>query len=760
LVQAFVRHRAAFVLIFVAWAAWPRPAFAQTEAGFDTSKQWKIDQLGKNHFKLIGAVEAQRGDMRFFADEIETWTDTHRVIATGTVVFIQGKSQIAADRADFNTETKLGTFFNATGSTVLTEAPTREMLGSQDPDVYFYGDEIEKIGPKKFRIHRGGFTTCVQPTPRWRITSGKVILNLEHYAFLTNAVLRAKSVPVLYLPVLYYPINKENRATGFLMPAYGTSTYRGFTLSNAFFWAINRSQDATFMHDWFSKRGQGMGGEYRYVQSPASQGFFRFYSLREHDSTDSLGRLTPGANSYEVRSNATYGLGGGWNARGRVDYFTSLQTQQLYHTNIYDASRSQRSYSGSLSGSLLGLGVNGSFDRSEYFTGTTNSALTGGTPRINLSRGERPLFGSLVYFSAGGEFVKLERQYKNGDTVTDNGQSRVDFAPVIRVPYTGLRFMTVNSSVTWHDTFWTRSIDPDQNNAIVGRSITRRYFDLQSRITGPIFNRVWNTPDNGYAEKWKHSVEPFVNLQRVTAFDNADRILKLEGTDYTVGGTTRIDYGLNNRLLVKRKGGEGAAAGSSREILSVALSQTYYTNAEASRYDYNYATSFSGRAPSNFSAISFRLTASPTEGINGSMRAEYDPNKGGLLSLSANGQAAVREWLSVNGGYSRRRVPSILNPYANDNFVNGTATLKSSANRVGSTYTFNYDIGRSTLLNSRIVGYYNAQCCGFALEYQTYNYPGSLGISIPKDTRFSFSFTLAGLGSFSPFFGALGGTPR
>jgi hypothetical protein len=270
---------------------------------------------------------------------------------------------------------------------------------------------------------------------------------------------------------------------------------------------------------------------------------------------------------------------------------------------------------------------------------------------------------------------------------------------------------------------------------------------------------VWNTPDNGYAEKWKHTVEPFVNLQRVTAFDDSyARVLKLEGTDYTVGGTTRIDYGLNNRLLVKRKG--GGVAGSSREIVTISLSQTYYTNPEASKYDYNYATSFSGRAPSNFSAISFRLTASPAEGVNGSMRAEYDPNKGGLLSLSANGQAAVKEWLNVNGGYSRRRVPNTLNPFANDNFVNGTATLKTFGNRFGGTYTFNYDIGRSTLLNSRIVGYYNAQCCGFALEYQTYNYPGNLGISIPKDNRFAFSFTLAGLGSFSPFFGTLGGTPR
>jgi hypothetical protein len=40
-------------------------------------------------------------------------------------------------------------------------------FGNQDPDVYFYGDMIEKISARSYRLTRGGFTTCVQPTPRW-----------------------------------------------------------------------------------------------------------------------------------------------------------------------------------------------------------------------------------------------------------------------------------------------------------------------------------------------------------------------------------------------------------------------------------------------------------------------------------------------------------------------------------------------------------------------------------------------------------------
>ena len=114
-----------------------------------------------------------------------------------------------------------------------------------EPDIYFYGETIDKIGPDKYRIHKGGFTSCVQPSPRWEIVSGNATVNLHDYALLRNAVVRVKDVPVFYLPVMYYPIQDDDRATGFLLPTYGRSTYRGTSISNAFFWAISRNQDAT-----------------------------------------------------------------------------------------------------------------------------------------------------------------------------------------------------------------------------------------------------------------------------------------------------------------------------------------------------------------------------------------------------------------------------------------------------------------------------------------------------------------------------------
>ena len=54
---------------------------------------------------------------------------------------------------------------------------------------------------------------------------------------------------------------------------------------------------------------------------------------------------------------------------------------------------------------------------------------------------------------------------------------------------------------------------------------------------------------------------------------------------------------------------------------------------------------------------------------------------------------------------------------------------------------------------------YLAQCCGIQAEFQKFNFPQSRSdFPIPSDRRFNLSFTLAGIGTFSDFFGAFGGS--
>lgn len=757
-----------------------RPAVAAGQAlpGFDWAWGNTVEKVDANHWTIIGAAELWQGQTKFNADEADYYEDTHRLIASGHVTVAQADapgatptSVISAQAIDFNTETQMGIFYNAWGVASLGNRVDRAMFGTLEPDMYFYGETIEKIGRKKYRITRGGFTTCVQPVPRWELTSGSAVITLERYALLRNSVLRVRGVPLFYLPILYYPVKtKDDRTTGLLLPSYGTSTVQGFTLSNAFFWAITRSQDLTVMHDLFMKTGQGVGAEYRYVLGPGSQGDLSTYLLNEHEVTQANadGTMTtmPGKRSYKIHGAASEVISRHLRAGGRIDYFTNIVVQQTYNTNIYDASRSQRTISGNVTGSWGGYRITGSFDRTEYFTGVSNSALYASTPRITVSRGERPIDNLPVYVTLGGEYVTLQRgstvtATDGTTTTTDRSVSRVDFAPMVRVPFTRWPFLTVNSSVGWRGTFWTKSWDDPAGTNLLDRSISRRLFDLQSNITGPVFTRVFNTPDSGYAEKLKHMIEPYVNLRYTTAVPGFDHIVQWEGIDGIVGGTTQATYGINNRLYAKRK--RDGRVTTSREIVNVGIGQTYYTNARASQFDRNYGTSFTGIKPNNFSPIALTARASPTDQLNATLRAEIDSRYKMLRTVSANGNYSVADWLNTSAGWTLTRTitaDGLSDPARLRHFLSGSTNVRGAQNKYGGNYSFNYDMVKRQFIQQRITGYYNAQCCGFAVEYQTFNYGTLPGVRVPEDHRFNLSFTLAGIGSFSNFFGALSGAPR
>jgi LPS-assembly protein len=728
------------------------------------------------------------GDTKIYADDVLAYTGRDLAIATGNVVFSQGNNRITAERAEFDTETRLGTFYNAWGiATVQPQRPTARpgviappTMTGQETVVYFFGEKIEKLGPKKYRITKGGFSTCVQPTPRWDLIADTVILNVDHYTMLTNAVLRAKGVPMLYLPVLWYPTKREDRATGFLIPAYGSSSLRGQSFHNAFFWAIDRSEDLTLLHDWFSKTGQGGGGEYRYNFGAGMDGNLRAYFLDQHPATYTLSdgsqNTSDASRSYEIRGGANQLLPGRLRARANVNYFSSIVTSQTFNTNINDTSRNQRSFGGNVVGAWGTYTMNATLDRNEYFYNTTQSALSGSWPRVSVNRNERPLAGSALYFSASTEYAHLLRDSRTTDSSTgvttdiDSGLTRIDVSPQIRYPFKKWQWFTVNSTVNWHDTYYSRIQTAPDPDGIVPQTMTdestnRQVFSVQTQILGPLFNRVWDTPDNGYAEKFKHSVEPFLTVQYTSPVNNFQQIVQFDGTDSYVGGT-RFNYGLNNRFYAKRQLTPGQPA-QSREILDVELTQSYYTDQRAALYDrqyQQYQTSVSAAPKTNFSAISLSVRAQPTNDINATVRADFDSTYRKLRTISAQGTYSWTSRVQATLGWSKRafikELDGFNDPALLDHYINTSTTVHTKDNRVGSVYNFNYDVLHRAMTQQRVSAFYNAQCCGLAFEFQTYNYGAGSLSPIPADHRFFLSFTLAGLGNFSPFNGALSGVPR
>jgi hypothetical protein len=241
-----------------------------------------------------------------------------------------------------------------------------------------------------------------------------------------------------------------------------------------------------------------------------------------------------------------------------------------------------------------------------------------------------------------------------------------------------------------------------------------------------------------------------------SSIDNFALIPKLESSDSIVGNATSMSYGMNTRFYAKRTV-DGPRA-IPREVITATLRQTYYTDARSIVSDAE-QRSRNLVPTSKFSPVSLLVRTSPFNGVNGTFRTDWDGRYSRVRSLSADA-GWDEERVSLLAGWANTRFRpdargrNVIRP---SQYFNSDVNVRFQQNRYGLIHQLNWDIKNQSLLNHRISGYYNAQCCGFSAEYQFIDLTGISTVSAPQDSRFHFSVTLGGIGNVSNIFGALGG---
>ena len=579
-------------------------------------------------------------------------------------------------------------------------------------------------------------------------------INLDDFALLRNTVMRVKGVPVLYLPIMYYPLHEDERSTGILMPTYGSSTFRGPSLSNAFFWAINRSQDATLFHDWFTKTGTGAGAEYRYLSGIGSAGQIRAYRLDQKATVfeqDGVTSSLPAQTSYVVNAAVNQALPYGLRAQGNVEYFSDVVTQQLYQQNDYQRSMSRRLISGGVTGSYGRTTVGGYYQRSEQFNDASSSTVYGSTPRLTANIAPSMLFGTPIYASLNTEYLfQPNRRLLDGVVISDESMGRIDIAPALRVPLSRLTFLSVTTNAAYRATHFSRSVDASSN--LVDKPVTRQYLALQTDVIGPVVSKIWDTPDSGYSDRMKHVIEPTFSTEYITEVANQARVPITDSSIVAVGGAMKVTVGLNNRFIARTRG-VGEARGSTREFLTVGVQQTYYTNPETSLFDTTYVSYSFRPAPVDLSPVAVTARVSPTPALDANARLEYDVTGNGL-------QTADRRQDAEHGGGFRQ---SELQPPAPDAGIRGKQLLLRrvivavQGRTVDRVLRIELGYRRQVHLQPKP----RRRLPGAVLR-RTGRLPGGQlsplkQFTDPSDRRLNFAFVLAGLGTFSNFFGAFGG---
>ncbi len=234
----------------------------------------------------LSPAERNQGSTHLDAARIEMRPDMDAVLE-GHVVLRRPGLVVRADRLEYDqTRDKV----NAQGHVRLSrdgnlfEGPNAELQldsfqGHFETPRYRlsqggHGDaqRLDFIDEDRMAIHQARYTTCrVTPgpewLPEWLMKASRISTDAA------EGVGRAEDVQIQFfgvqtppLPDVRFPL-ETNRASGLLVPVVAIDSISGIDVMQPYYWDIAPNRDATLIARAMSRRGVGMEGEFRYLES-------------------------------------------------------------------------------------------------------------------------------------------------------------------------------------------------------------------------------------------------------------------------------------------------------------------------------------------------------------------------------------------------------------------------------------------------------------------------------------------------------------
>jgi LPS-assembly protein len=217
-----------------------------------------VTDLGDANLK--GPVELHQGTRTLTSEQAIYNATTHAFSASGTVQFKDPKLTVSGTAARWQTEANSGQFDNAS-----FELPSLSVRG--------HADSITLAADGNLRLQKAEYSACPADHPDWQLRANSIAINQhDHEGVARNVRLDFMGLPILYLPIISFPVGEE-RKSGFLFPVLGDSSRKGLTLVTPYYLNIAANMDATLMPGFMAKRGATIGSEFRFLTSTSSGEF-------------------------------------------------------------------------------------------------------------------------------------------------------------------------------------------------------------------------------------------------------------------------------------------------------------------------------------------------------------------------------------------------------------------------------------------------------------------------------------------------------
>ena len=708
---------------------------------------------------LRGHVVVQLFNATFKANDAEYDEETKIFKARGEVSYrnYNHDEVIYCDAAEYNTATSRGTFHHVRGYTKTKVVARPGILTTKEP-FYFEGARAEKF-EDRYVIYDGMITDCHVPNPWWTMNSKKLEMIPDDRVVVRKGVFRVRNVPLFYFPYFYKGLKKEPRKSGFTTPEAGHSSQFGYFVGAGYYWAINRSYDATYLLQDYVSRSYAHHLDLRGKPTQHSDFNFIVYGVQDRGTTiNNVLFASPGVS---VTGVAKAELGRGWFARASFDYLSSFQFRQTFSATFNEAIFTSTMSSGFVTKKFNYYTFNGSVTRSENFESTVvgDSVLIRKLPGVDFQGRDRQLLKNIpLWFSFTTDFGLFHRVQPKGSGFYETNQftPRGDFQPTLTTAFHWKGF-DVAPSFTLHESIYSQSFVNDTVRSIsLKRNAPELNVDLVlpalSRVFGGRFKHVieprqkYRTEAQAYyteSARFKHVIEPRLRYRYVTGVNQFANTLRFDEIDL-LSNTSELEVGVINRLYAKRGNVTsevftwelyqkryfdqtfgGAALPGQRNVVLAALDLTGYS--------FLYG-------PRNNSPVVSVLRTSPRPGWGIQWQADYDPLRSSISNSTFSADVRVNQY-TVSLGSNVLKPDPLISPPANQ--------FRAQA-RYGNPNRRGWNAAFSTIYDYRLallqyaIGQvtYNTDCCGVSVEWKRSNF------GVVNDTVYRVAFSIANIGTF------------
>jgi LPS-assembly protein len=742
-----------------------------------------------NTFVVTGNAMVTQQASILTADEIDLARGKRILHAKGRVHLVDPLTEIRAREGiiDLPNETA-----DLTDATITNYSKTIRLQGAR----------IQKFPGQRYSILDGVLTTCgAEPgTPDWSISGQQMDVHIGDTATATGAHFNILGYPVLYSPYFVFPAD-SSRHSGFLSPRVGESGLRGFQLVQPYYWAIDRSSDASVALDLETAQRVGGLAEYRLVSGYddylALDGAFYNESIRstqnrQNDIVDTqLANPFIPVDRYDLIGMARQHLTDDLMVYG--DATTVSDPLELREMNVWTISRTISSNIVFPNQFELMRNAMSDFGLLDHYQGgylqvqgTYNQDLIQyqpfalqTLPEILLS-GRKDLFGGLLY--ADYDFTG-DNFYRNQG---EDGL-RLDLNPQVTLPWRWgdylYGFGTLGLRETMYDTSGhlidVTPVSTDgrlYNNGLSlgplapGGFQSRELFDGSAGVSSEL-EKVYNLHGK-VIEKLKHTIEPFVtytyvpniNQSSLPLFDETDRI---DGRSlFIFGATSRIFLKLEPRQARSQEAAAEEEQNQAAEAAVHPFMARSYVNGSAveeilrftieQAYDTSHAiTKGSG---SRLSDLDVRGLAFPNSTLALGGELTYSAQSSvihyatGYMNFhpwwtKTTNKISTNSYLQLNYIYIGPGPTAATGENASYNQYMTAQAYYELANRVDAIFGPAYDFTTHSLLSAEYGVRIKPPCNCWALDM------GIMNTTNPSETAFQFQLTLGGIGSFgkSPF---------